>query len=254
MKSKIKKEGVITKIYFPPINYGDVTFTICCAGYPQLKALDKYNWQVVLNIALKKYEAGRDISSSAFFEGTTTDAVIYSQNVISSFNVYSSFERWAYDWYKLQWCVDRGVLPNDVDEEVGINGGQCYVCKDEFLNNEFQEAHIFNYFFKTYLLIQLLAWIWDVFEDSEVIFEDDIKMSPAEITTYTGITNATDGKQKLIDYKMVLCRHSQLAENKVDKLIENSMDFLCSSVNKDKFVEEFVYRLSFRGYDNEIQF
>lgn len=246
-KNKIIKDGNITKIYYPSITYGDICFTPYCVGYPQRDAL--YNWQLMIEINLNQYETGREIYSD-FFLGTITDAIIALNNLNSSFCVYSSFEKWAYSWYKFQWCVDRGILPRDVDEQVGINGC-CFVCKDEFLNNELKEAHIFNYYFKSFLLIQLLAWIRDAFEEAEDIFEDDIKMSPAEISTYVGINNATGGKQKLIDYKMVLCRHSQLALKKIDELIDNAIIFLCSSANKEKFVEEFIYRISLRRDDNE---
>lgn len=47
----------------------------------------------------------------------------------------------AYEAYKKDWCENRGVVPEDVDEEVGIHGGECYVCRSEFEMNEFQESH-----------------------------------------------------------------------------------------------------------------
>ena len=47
----------------------------------------------------------------------------------------------AYEAYKLDWCKSRGVTPEDVDEEVGIYGGECYVCRSEFEMNDFQEPH-----------------------------------------------------------------------------------------------------------------
>ena len=45
----------------------------------------------------------------------------------------------AYEAYKYDWCVRRGVTPDDVDEDVGINGGECYVCRAEFESCEFQD-------------------------------------------------------------------------------------------------------------------
>lgn len=54
-------------------------------------------------------------------------------------SVYSEFELWAYERYKLEWCVQHNVLPKDVDEEVGINGGECFISMEEFIDNEFED-------------------------------------------------------------------------------------------------------------------
>lgn len=43
-----------------------------------------------------------------------------------------------YETYKIRWCEDRGYNISDVNEEVGING-ECYVCFDEWYNNELQK-------------------------------------------------------------------------------------------------------------------
>lgn len=40
-----------------------------------------------------------------------------------------------YTKYKREWCEARGYKLDEVDEEVGING-ECYVCIDEWYNNE----------------------------------------------------------------------------------------------------------------------
>ena len=44
----------------------------------------------------------------------------------------------AYKKYVKDWCEARGYNPEDVDLETGING-ECYVCINEFEQNEFQD-------------------------------------------------------------------------------------------------------------------
>lgn len=51
---------------------------------------------------------------------------------------YEYLLRKFYGRYKWQWCKDRGCKPEDVDEGIGING-ECFVCIEEFENNEFQD-------------------------------------------------------------------------------------------------------------------
>lgn len=41
----------------------------------------------------------------------------------------------AYEQYKQQWCEERGYNLSDIDEEIGIHG-ECYVCFDEFVQND----------------------------------------------------------------------------------------------------------------------
>lgn len=69
---------------------------------------------------------------------------------------YSELLNRAYEAYKLDWCIARGVQPEDVDEEVGIDGGQCYVCREEFEACEFQDSS-----YMTELLSQnyFLEWL-----------------------------------------------------------------------------------------------
>lgn len=50
-----------------------------------------------------------------------------------------------YEKYKSHWCWVRGISLKDVDEEVGINGGECYVSYDEFLDNEFRNESYMKY-------------------------------------------------------------------------------------------------------------
>ena len=43
-----------------------------------------------------------------------------------------------YEYYKKDWCLSRGYSLSEIDEEIGING-ECYVCFEEFLDNEYQD-------------------------------------------------------------------------------------------------------------------
>jgi len=45
----------------------------------------------------------------------------------------------AYGLYKRDWCAARGLRPEQVNEETGVDGS-CYVCLEEFENSEFQDA------------------------------------------------------------------------------------------------------------------
>lgn len=53
--------------------------------------------------------------------------------------VNEAFLKSCYELYKKDWCLARGVKVEDVDEEVGINGGECFVSLSEFATNEFQD-------------------------------------------------------------------------------------------------------------------
>lgn len=46
-------------------------------------------------------------------------------------------QRNLYDLYVEDWCDSRNVSIEDVDEEIGINGGECYACFSEFCDNEY---------------------------------------------------------------------------------------------------------------------
>lgn len=60
-----------------------------------------------------------------------------AENVFNRINTH-----WAkmkqYEEYKREWCEARGYKLEDVDETTGVNG-ECYVCFDEWLNNEHAE-------------------------------------------------------------------------------------------------------------------
>lgn len=137
---------------------------------------------------------------------------------------YSDFELWAYERYKLEWCVQHNVLPKDVDEEVGINGGECYVCINEFIDNEFVDYN--TYFHKCYVLENLLCWISKNFENSEVVMEDVIHMTREEISTYTG------GNVSLNDNRAVFNLDIEEREKRVDELLKFTFSFLKKSVEQ----------------------
>lgn len=45
----------------------------------------------------------------------------------------------AYGLYKREWCAVRGLRPEQVDEETGVDGS-CYACLEEFRDSEFLDA------------------------------------------------------------------------------------------------------------------
>lgn len=147
-------------------------------------------------------------------------------------SVYSEFELWAYERYKLEWCVQHNVLPKDVDEEVGINGGECFISMEEFIDNEFEDYN--DYFHKSYILENLLGWIFKNFEDSDVIMEDVIHMTREEISTYTG------GNVSLNDNRAVFNRGIEEREKRIDELLKFTFSFLkkCGELKKEKKIAE----------------
>lgn len=52
--------------------------------------------------------------------------------------IYNSFLKMSYEIYKLNWLIARPHLQNKTFEELE-SGGECYVCFDEFVDNEFTE-------------------------------------------------------------------------------------------------------------------
>ena len=50
----------------------------------------------------------------------------------------------SYGRYKWDWCKQRGCKPEDVDEEIGING-ECFVCIEEFESNEYQDREFMRH-------------------------------------------------------------------------------------------------------------
>ena len=164
---------------------------------------------------------------------------------------YSDFELWAYEWYKLQWSIDRGVLPNDVDSEVGINGGECFACLNEFLDNEFNEHNL--YYQKVYFLTQLLLWIKSEYlPNGAFIMENRLKMSIYEIWTYAN--ERFSNKLSYLDaYKAVIkSHHFELMDARVDEIIRSALNFIKSENGLSDFIVDFfVYNTNEAGIDIE---
>ena len=62
----------------------------------------------------------------------------------------------SYGRYKWDWCKQRGCKPEDVDEEIGING-ECFACIEEFENNEYQDRE----FMRNLLCGEEFGW-WEI--------------------------------------------------------------------------------------------
>lgn len=62
----------------------------------------------------------------------------------------------SYGRYKWDWCKQRGCKPEDVDEEIGING-ECFACIEEFENNEYQDRE----FMRNLLCDEEFGW-WEI--------------------------------------------------------------------------------------------
>ena len=62
----------------------------------------------------------------------------------------------SYGRYKWDWCKQRGCKPEDVDEEIGING-ECFVCIEEFESNEYQDRE----FMRHLLCDEEFGW-WEI--------------------------------------------------------------------------------------------
>lgn len=164
---------------------------------------------------------------------------------------YSDFELWAYERYKLEWCVQHNVLPESVDEEVGINGGECYVCLNEFLDNEFNERNL--YYQKVYFLTQLLLWIKSEYlPNGAFIMENRLNMSIYEIWTYAN--ERFSNKLSYLDaYKAVIkSHHFELMDARVDEIIRSTLNFIKSENGLSDFIVDFfVYNTNEAGIDIE---
>ncbi len=78
--------------------------------------------------------------------------------------VNSQIQSDLYEAYKEDWCKIRGYKLEDVDEEIGING-ECYVCFEEFLDNEYRDEDYRQYLSETY------GYIIDAYEIDYIIEE-----------------------------------------------------------------------------------
>ena len=59
-----------------------------------------------------------------------------------------------YEWYKKDWLSNRGLFPEDVDEETGVKQGPwkdtIYVSFEEFLDSEYNDEDYLNYLSSKY--------------------------------------------------------------------------------------------------------
>lgn len=87
-------------------------------------------WDIILDIPRSS-----QIIKLNSIRGTKEDAIAEATHLMG---YYTDCERWAYELYKKEWCDSHGYTPDEADEN-GFNNGECYVCMDEFLDNEFAE-------------------------------------------------------------------------------------------------------------------
>lgn len=60
-----------------------------------------------------------------------------------------AIQKELYEAYKKEWCKARNISLKDIDEEVGIDGC-CYVCFEEFLQNEYYDEEFIEFLAKEY--------------------------------------------------------------------------------------------------------
>ena len=85
-----------------------------------------------IRLIIPKFDKGVTLTS---FRGTKYDAVAEAYHLMGH---HTDFEKWSYELYKEGWCKQRGYHLNDADEN-GFNGGECYACLEEYLDNDFPE-------------------------------------------------------------------------------------------------------------------
>ena len=85
-----------------------------------------------IRLIIPKFDKGVTLTS---FRGTKYDAVAEAYHLMGH---HTDFEKWSYGLYKEGWCKQRGYHLNDADEN-GFNGGECYACLEEYLDNDFPE-------------------------------------------------------------------------------------------------------------------
>ena len=63
-----------------------------------------------------------------------------------------AIQKELYEAYKKEWCKQRNVSLKDIDEEIGVDGC-CYVCFEEFLQNEYYDDEFIEFLAKEYEII-----------------------------------------------------------------------------------------------------
>lgn len=127
MKIQLELENAV---YFDFTDCKTPIFKVTCVK----KHSDK--WDIILSIP----RSGKSVKLSSI-KGTKEDAITEATHLMG---YYTNFEQWAYELYKRGWCDSHGYSPDEADEN-GFNSGECYVCLEEYLNNEFVEEKVTLY-------------------------------------------------------------------------------------------------------------
>lgn len=107
---------------------------------------------------------------------------------------YDYFLEKCYGRYKYEWCKQRGVKPEEVDEEVGINGGECFVCLEEFEENEFQNEE----YMKSLLSNYELEW-WEIAIRDELPHESNHEYIQDTKDYAVSLVSTNDNHKKNLD-------------------------------------------------------
>lgn len=267
---KIKSESQ-NKIVFESFGLSP-KFTVYCVAFD---VSDKRIWKI--NLTATHADDHEDEMSLSSLIGSRNEVIDEAERIIASFNEataatsginaeeleissnsvgpeitqYTDFQHWAYEWYKLEWCIDRGVLPNDVDTEVGINGGECYVCLNEFVDNELTDNVCRSHYQRIYFLTKLLSWIKCSYSPNGAsIMEYELKMSKEELWAYASVPHCN--MSPLEAYRTVLSRHYDLVNARVDELIRSALNHLKTEKELNRFIVDFFVYNSNEGNEAEI--
>lgn len=134
--------------------------------------------------------------------GTKEDAIAEANHLMG---YYTDFEQWAYELYKRAWCDSHGYSSDEIDEN-GFNSGECYVCMEEYLNNEFVEEK---------------ATLYALYEKAKTICDYMVKEGCAETT-----------QGNWIYYFEELSKKYEITQNELSNLIPYIVTYL------DMFPEE----------------
>lgn len=91
------------------------------------------------------------------------------------YSLYHYFVEKTYGRYKLDWCKQRGTKPENVNEDVGVNG-ECYASLEEFLDNEFKDEAYMKYL----LCEDEFTW-WETYSQKDSVPLDVIIKFASEV-------------------------------------------------------------------------
>ena len=119
----------------------------------------------------------------------------------------------AYDAYKKDWCESRGVSPETVDEEIGINGGECFVCRNEFEMNEFDDRE-----YMAYLLSEKDFAAWECLVEAVEVplrgVDETVAYDPLELAASLKVYSTQDFKDYGENAREFFSIAADLLENK----------------------------------------